>query len=57
MASWTHDALSRRSWTATRMSRPSAVDAAYEPKYAHESASRTMQGGGPRSVTVRILPR
>ena len=56
MASWT-TTPSRRSQTATRMSRPSAVDAAYEPKYAHESASRTMQGGGPRSVTVRILPR
>jgi hypothetical protein len=34
-----------------------AVDAAYEDKYPGSSAVPTMQGDGPRSATVRILPR
>jgi hypothetical protein len=34
-----------------------AVDTAYEDKYPGSSAVPTMQGDGPRSATVRILPR
>ena len=34
-----------------------ALDAAYEHKYAGSSAVPIMQGEGPRSGTVRILPR
>ncbi|MGW6769680.1 DUF2255 family protein [Streptomyces sp. NPDC055037] len=34
-----------------------AVDAAYEEKYPGSSAVPIMQGGGPKSATVRISPR
>ena len=32
------------------------IDAAYEAKYHGSSAVQVMQGAGPRSATVRILP-
>ena len=34
-----------------------AIDAAYEEKYNGSSAVPIMQGGGPKSATVRISPR
>lgn len=34
-----------------------AIDAAYEEKYPGSSAVPIMQGEGPKSATVRIMPR
>ena len=34
-----------------------AIDAAYEAKYPGSSALPTMQGGGPKSASIRISPR
>jgi hypothetical protein len=34
-----------------------AIDAGYEAKYPGSTAVPIMQGTGPRSATVRIVPR
>jgi len=34
-----------------------AIDAAYEAKYPGSTAVPIMQGDGPKSATVRIVPR